>query len=172
MEEDLKKLDDLFDSIIDEIIHPEKAGSFKNPFMEQKTNKIAELSEAVTVIMVRISDDSMAAYATVISKNETHKPFRADDILRVASSNGVFYGIDDAAVNEMAEKQIINTEVQIASGNEPVNGSDGRLALKVDIQEGQIRRTRIPAGVRMHALLQKRRGYRFRKSLPGSNDRR
>ena len=137
MEEDLKKLDDLFDSIIDEIIHPEKAGSFKNPFIEQKTNKIAELSEAVTVIMVRISDDSMAAYATVISKNETHKPFRADDILRVASSNGVFYGIDDAAVNEMAEKQIINTEVQIASGNEPVNGSDGRLALKVDIQEGQ-----------------------------------
>ena len=29
MEEDLKKLDDLFDSIIDEIIHPEKAGTYK-----------------------------------------------------------------------------------------------------------------------------------------------
>lgn len=136
MEEDLKKLDDLFDSIIDEIIHPEKAGTFKNPFIEQKTNKIAELSEAVTVIMVKISDDSMSAYATVISKNEEHKPFRADDIMRVASSNGVFYGIDEAAVNEMAEKQIINTEVLIASGNEPVPGSDGKISLKVDIQEG------------------------------------
>ena len=36
MEEDLKKLDDLFDSIIEEIIHPEKAGSFINPFMEKR----------------------------------------------------------------------------------------------------------------------------------------
>ncbi len=136
MEEDLKKLDDLFDSIIDEIIHPEKAGSYKNPFVEKKTNKIAELSEAVTVIMVRISEDSMAAYATVISKNEAHKPFRADDIMRVASSNGVFYGIDEAAVNEMVEKQLINTEVQIAAGNEPVPGNDGRITMKVEIKEG------------------------------------
>ena len=136
MEEDLKKLDDLFDSIIEEIIHPEKAGSFINPFMEKKTNKIAELSEAVTVIMVRISDDSMAAYATVISKNEQHKPFTADDILRVASTNGVFYGIDEAAVKEMADSQLINTEVKIASGMEPVNGTDGRLVLKLDVGEG------------------------------------
>ena len=137
MEEDLKKLDDLFDSIIEEIIHPEKAGTFKNPFIEQKTNRIAELSEAVTVIMVNISDDSMAAYATVISKNEEHKPFKADDILRVASTNGVFYGIDEAAVNDMAEKQLINTEVQIASGMPPVQGTDGRLSLKFDISEGK-----------------------------------
>jgi hypothetical protein len=136
MEEDLKKLDDLFDSIIEEIIHPEKAGTFKNPFVENKTNRIAELSEAVTVIMVKISDDSMAAYATVISKNENHKPFKADDILRVASTNGVFYGIDEEAVNLMAEKQLINTEVRIASGVEPVNGTDGRVSLKIDINEG------------------------------------
>ena len=136
MEEDLKKLDDLFDSIIDEIIHPEKAGTYKNPFIEQKTNKIAELSEAVTVIMVKISDDSMAAYATVISKNEAHKPFSADDIMRVASSNGVFYGIDEDVVNQMAEQQIINTEMQIAAGSEPVPGSDGRISMKVEIQEG------------------------------------
>lgn len=137
MEEDLKKLDDLFDSIIEEIIHPEKAGTFKNPFIEQRTNKIAELSEAVTVIMVRISDDSMAAYATVISKSENHKPFKADDILRVASTNGVFYGLDEAAVNDMAEKQLINTEVLIASGTEPVSGGDGKVSLKVNIAEGE-----------------------------------
>ncbi len=132
MEEDLIKLDALFDSIIDEIIHPEKKGTYKNPFAGQKSNKIAELSEAVTVIMVEISDDSMSAYATVISKEGDHKPFKADDIRKVASESGVFYGIDDNAINDMVEKQIINTEVLIATGMPPVPGTDGRLSLKFD----------------------------------------
>ncbi|MBO6301873.1 MAG: DUF342 domain-containing protein [Ruminiclostridium sp.] len=137
MEEDLKKLDDLFDSILDEIIHPENAGLHKNPFIEQKNNRIAELSEAVTVIMVNISDDSMSAYATVMARGSNHKPFKADDILRVASSNGVFYGIDENVVRDMAEKQTINTEVLIATGTKPVDGTDGRLSMKYDISDGE-----------------------------------
>ncbi len=136
MEEDLKKLDDLFDSILEEIIHPEKAGLYKNPFIEQKANRIAELSESVTVIMVTISDDSMSAYATVMARSENHKLYKADDILRVASTNGVFYGIDETVVRDMAEKQIINTEVLIATGTKPVDGTDGRVSMKFDIADG------------------------------------
>ncbi len=137
MEEDLLKLDALFDSIIEEIVHPELAGTFKNPFVGIKENRISELSEAVTVIMVTISEDSMSAYATVMSGAVSHKPFTAEDILRVASTNGVFYGIDEAAVRDMAEKQLINTEVLIASGMPPVKGSDGRIELKYDVSEGK-----------------------------------
>ena len=135
MEEDLLKLDALFDSIIEEIIHPELAGTFKNPFIGAKQNKIAELAEAVTVILVTISDDSMSAYASVMSNGTSHKPFKADDILRVASTNGVFYGIDEDAVRKMAEEQTINTDVLIASGMPPVDGTDGRLELKFDVSE-------------------------------------
>ena len=138
MEEDLKKLDDLFDSILDEIIHPENVGLHKNPFIEQKSNRIAELSEAVTVIMVNISDDSMSAYATVMARGSNHKPFNADDILRVASSNGVFYGIDENVVRDMAEKQTINTEVLIATGTKPVDGTDvhtGDILLTICLTE-------------------------------------
>ncbi len=135
MEEDLLKLDALFDSIIEEIIHPELAGTFKNPFVGAKQNKIAELTEAVTVIMVTISEDSMSAYANVMSNGASHKPFKADDILRVASANGVFYGIDEDAIRKMAEDQTVNTDVLIASGMPPVNGTDGRLELKFDVSE-------------------------------------
>ena len=136
MEEDLVKLDALFDSIIDEILHPEKKGEFKNPFIETRNNRISELADAVTVIMVNISEDSMSAYATVMSRDDNHKPFTAEDILKVASENGVFYGIDEGAVKDMADRQLINTEVLIASGLAPVSGSDGRLALKFAPPDG------------------------------------
>ena len=132
MEEDLLKLDALFDSIIDDIIHPEKAGTFKNPFIERKTSKIAELADAVTVIMVTVSEDGMTATCTVFSKEGEHKTFTVEDIMKSISENRVFYGIDEAAVKDMVEKQLLNTEVVVASGLPPVNGADGSLRLKYD----------------------------------------
>ncbi|MBP5605078.1 MAG: DUF342 domain-containing protein [Ruminiclostridium sp.] len=137
MEDDLIKLDALFDSILEEVSDPSKVGTFKNPFAEEKSNRITELSESIAVIMVRISNDSMSAYVTVMSGDETHKPFTAQDILRAASTSGVFYGIDEAAVKRIADEQIINTDVLIASGMEPVNGTDGRLNFKYNISEGK-----------------------------------
>ncbi len=137
MEDDLIKLDALFDSILEEVSDPSKVGTFKNPFIDEKSNRIAELSESIAVIMVRISNDSMSAYVTVMSGDETHKPFTAQDILRAASTSGVFYGIDEAAVKRIADEQIINTDVLIASGMEPVNGTDGRLDFKYKISEGK-----------------------------------
>ena len=47
MEEDLLKLDALFDSIIDEITQPELAGTFKNPFLGHKAPEIAELAAKI-----------------------------------------------------------------------------------------------------------------------------
>ena len=137
MEEDLVKLDALFDSIIDEIQHPEKAGTFVNPFAKQEIGEIAGLSQAVAVASVRISHDGMTAYANVMSKNENHKPYTADDVMRAASASGVFYGIDEEAVKSMAERQIINTDVVIASGIKPAPGTDGKAKIKFDVSENK-----------------------------------
>ena len=133
MEEDLKKLDELFDSIIEEIIHPEKAGTFVNPFVEEKVRSIAGLAESICLVTIKVSSDNMSAVCTVSSSGEQHKPFSADEIMRAASSAGVFCGIDEDAVNEMAEKQIINTPVTIAKGTPAVPGTDGRIKLKVNV---------------------------------------
>ena len=135
MEEDLVKLDALFDSIIDEIVNPEKAGTFVNPFAKQEIGEIEGLSKAVAVVSVRVSADGMTAFANVISKNENHKPFGVNDIMRAASSAGIFYGIDDEAVKDLAERQIINTDVVIASGIMPAEGTDGKMKLKYDVTE-------------------------------------
>ena len=135
MEEDLVKLDALFDSIIDEIVDPEKAGTFVNPFAKQEVGDIEGLSKAVAVVCVRVSADGMTAFANVISKNENHKPFTVNDVTRAASSAGIFYGIDDEAIKDMTERQIINTDVVIASGIKPADGTDGRLKLKFDVSE-------------------------------------
>ncbi len=137
MEEDLVKLDALFDSIIDEIQHPEKAGTFVNPFAKQEIGEIAGLSQAVAVASVRISHDGMTAYANVMSKNENHKPYTADDVMRAASASGVFYGIDEEAVKSMADRQIINTDVVIASGIKPAPGTDGKAKIKFDVSENK-----------------------------------
>lgn len=133
MEEDLKKLDELFDSIIEEIIHPEKAGSFVNPFVEEKVREIAGLAESLCLVSIRVAPDNMQAFCTVTSQGEKHKPFTADEIMRAASSAGVFCGIDEAAVNGMAEQQTVNTPVVIAQGTPAVPGTDGRLKLKVKL---------------------------------------
>ncbi|MBQ3841377.1 MAG: DUF342 domain-containing protein [Ruminiclostridium sp.] len=135
MEEDLVKLDALFDSIIDEIMHPEKAGTFVNPFAKQEVGEIEGLSKAVAVVSVRISPDGMTAFANVMSKSENHKPFSAGDISRAAAQAGVFYGIDDEAIKDLAERQIINTDVVIASGIKPADGTDGKLKLRFDVTE-------------------------------------
>ncbi len=132
MEEDLKKLDDLFDSILEEIIHPEKAGTFRNPFIEESSSRISGLAESMILISVRISPDNMQAVCTVSSGSEDHKPFTANDIMREASSAGVFCGIDEAAVNRIADEDIVNTPVVIARGTPPINGTDGYLKMKVN----------------------------------------
>lgn len=136
MEEDLKKLDALFDSILDEIIHPEKAGAYRNPFIDENTGTIAELAESVTVVLVTIADDCMTAVANVMATGIKHKPFTSDDILRAASSAGVFYGIDEDAISEMVADQVINTDVTIAWGTAPVAGVDGKLHVRYEIDEG------------------------------------
>ncbi len=137
MEEDLEKLDALFDSILDEIIHPEKAGTYRNPFLEktEKKSRITELAQSVSVVMVNVTPDKMKAVCTVMTQGEQHKPFTADEIKKAASAAGVFYGMDDTAVFKMAAEQTVNTEVVIASGLPAVNGTDGSLHLRFDVTE-------------------------------------
>ena len=131
MEEELKKLDDLFDSIIEEIIHPEKAGTFRNPFADVRAGRIEGLAESMTLISVKISPDNMKATCTVNVGSQSHKPFTANDIKREASAAGVFCGIDEDAIRRIAEEKLVNKPVVIANGTPPVSGADGSLKLKV-----------------------------------------
>ena len=135
MEEDLKKLDALFDSILEEIIHPEKAGTFRNPFIEERGRRIEGLAESMIMITVKLTPDNMSAVCTVSAGSEKHKAFTVDDIKREATAAGVFYGINDDAINAMVSAQVVNMAIVIASGLPPINGIDGSLRMKVAITD-------------------------------------
>lgn len=125
MEKSLNELDKLFDSILVEIEHPEKAGSFKNPFAE-KADGIG-ITGAVSVIFVRVSKDKMRATVRIVSHTPKHKPFNAADIIKAAEEKGIVFGLDRAAIDKIVGEQLLNKEAVIARGRLPEKGADGRI---------------------------------------------
>ena len=74
MEEKFRVLEDLFDSIIDEIKHPERKGSFKNPFADVNSSSGVGIDGAVSVISVKIAEDKMSASVIVNSTRKSISP--------------------------------------------------------------------------------------------------
>ncbi len=128
MEEKFRVLEDLFDSIIDEIKHPERKGSFKNPFADVNSSSGVGIDGAVSVISVKIAEDKMSASVIVNSHTEKHKPFTMADIFNAVSEAGVIYGVDTPSIVQMANRQIFNRAVTIAYGTKPEKGKDGHLS--------------------------------------------
>lgn len=138
MQEQLfKDMENLFDSIIDEIEHPENAGKAPNPFAEEGLSGGVGITGAVSVIIVKVSPDKMRATAMVASHTKTHKPFTPADILKAAEEQGVVFGIDSSAVLDMASRQLLNTERVIARGVPPVMGIEGRNLPVFDCSGGK-----------------------------------
>ena len=127
MEEKFRAREDLFDSIIDEIEHPERKGSFKNPFADDKMGSGGGINGAVSVISVKIAEDKMAASVIVNSHTEKHRPYTIKDIFDAIKEAGVIYGVSTPAVMNMVNKQLFNRYTVIAYGTYAEKGNDGHL---------------------------------------------
>lgn len=137
MEKSLKELDELFDSIIDEIEHPEKSGIHKTPAFNGAAKNGLGFSEAASVISVIIADDAMSAKAMVIAGGANPRIRTADEIMAVIKSKGITYGIDEEAVKSIADSRIFNKGVVIAKGTPAVNGVDGSIKPLFDCRGGK-----------------------------------
>lgn len=127
MEEKFRALEDLFDSIIDEIKHPERKGSFKNPFADDTMGSGVGIKGAVSVISVKIAEDKMSASVIVNSHTEKHKPYSINDIFEAIKEAGVIYGVSTPAIMNMVNKQLFNRYTVIAYGTYAEKGTDGHL---------------------------------------------
>lgn len=127
MEEKFRALEDLFDSIIDEIKHPERKGSFKNPFADDTFGSGVGIKGAVSVIHVKIAEDKMSASVIVSSHTEKHKPYTTNDVFDAVKEAGVIYGVDTPAIMNMVNKQLFNCYTVIAYGTYAEKGRDGHL---------------------------------------------
>ena len=127
MEEKFRALEDLFDSIIDEIEHPERKGSFKNPFADDTMGSGVGIKGAVSVISVKIAEDKMSASVIVNSHTEKHRPYTINDIFDAVKEAGVIYGVSTPAIMNMVNKQLFNRYTVIAYGTYAEKGNDGHL---------------------------------------------
>jgi uncharacterized protein (DUF342 family) len=86
----------------------------------------------VDAISVTHTDDGLKAFLFVPEGMLESFPSLAE--LRLSlSGHGIAYGIDDVALERMANDKTINCKVEIAHGTPPVDGTPGRIDILVDV---------------------------------------
>ncbi len=78
-------------------------------------------------IQTRVSSNGMEAYVTV--SVETNETVTKEDILNYLKSQGIVYGIQEQAIEELVAKKMYEVPVLVAIGREPLNGEDGQIVL-------------------------------------------
>lgn len=116
--------------------------------------KIADKQEEVKVnasLNVTISPDKMAAYIT-ITPPDGGSALSSDEILKQLHSRGVTSGIDEVTLASITAKQVYNEVIEIAVGNKPINGEDGKLELLFDTSSSKKPRILEDGSVDFHEL--------------------
>lgn len=98
----------------------------------QKIARRVEKDEKDANIVVRIAKDGMTAYATMEAPFFTKPRAGKKEIEEALARNHVVFGIDEEAVQKLAESELFDDPVPIARGEAPLNGEDGRLELLAD----------------------------------------
>lgn len=146
--ENLAELDALFDNILLQIENPE-APPVKNPFEEAEDKKIVRF-RSITPITVVVSDDKLSA-SVFVSRHENADGggYTLDELKKEIEARGIRSGIDESALERMAEEQIFNSEVVFAAGVPAVDGIDGQVEVvaqeETDLKEGDVICRIVPA---------------------------
>lgn len=74
--------------------------------------------------IVRITADSMEAYIMLVTPDDGGE-YTIESLQKALDDRGVKYGIDEAALKELADGKNYGVETLIAKGTEPVDGKDG-----------------------------------------------
>jgi len=78
---------------------------------------------------VKVSDDNMVAYITIIPGIERKMP-SFEEIMKLLHTNGIIFGINEEEIKKVIEKEIIFRSVIVASGVYPTEPVDARVEYK------------------------------------------
>ncbi len=89
---------------------------------------------------IAVSDDEMKAFLSVIPPIGGGDPVTVEDVMALCREKGITYGINEEKIRETLERSLNErmaiTDVEIAMGEEPINGDDGKLEIKVRLASG------------------------------------
>ncbi len=86
-------------------------------------------------ITVSISPDKMSA-SIVIKNKPPDEKITHEKILEALKNAGVVHGTIYDAIGSIVESQIVEQEIILAKGTEPIHGLDGRILMKVEQKKG------------------------------------
>ena len=134
-----KELDAAFDSIIDEIEHPDKPRKevtvFRN--LHGEKTEYADYAKVVHTVVVRVSDDAMTAAINVVSTAEKRRRYTIAELNRAIRAKKIVHGIDSGVLVRMVARQQFNRDVVFAKGTPPENGENGEIIHLIDFPEGK-----------------------------------
>ena len=82
-------------------------------------------------LRVRFTQDGMKAFLQIPQGLKTFPIY--DELKEFLTRHGIVYGINNEAVKLISEGRIQNTTVEIARGTAPVQGTDGKVEMLVDL---------------------------------------
>ncbi|MEW5947130.1 MAG: FapA family protein [bacterium] len=100
---------------------------------EKQQAESADLPTAEEPVKIRISADKLKAVAIVLSPVEAAKEVTKEDLIAALKSQGVVYGIDEAAIDEIFQYGSFGVDVPVAKGKEPSDGVSAKIDFKFDI---------------------------------------
>ncbi|NLU46784.1 MAG: DUF342 domain-containing protein [Syntrophomonadaceae bacterium] len=81
-------------------------------------------------VKISFGPGKMQAFIEVTAPVGYVLPCKREDIFKALKEHEISYGIDEAVIDKVLEPQNWNKKFLIAKGQEPVNGSDGKLIYK------------------------------------------
>ncbi len=129
-------------SILTDITESIKNDLTQLPPDEQKTAEAASAVEPVeepvavdAVVHVSIVNFGIEACVEIEPPIGDGAPASFKSLESALFASGVTYNIDTEKLNELAEKPVYNSKIVVAHGIPPVNGIDGTISFKFDIEK-------------------------------------
>ncbi|KNZ42641.1 FapA family protein [Acetobacterium bakii] len=92
--------------------------------MNEETNAINEIQGLVEVL---ISDDGMLGYIKLTKDPENPTPFSKEQLMEALREKKICDGINKEAVFNLAQRPIFNMKINVAKGQNPIAGENGRV---------------------------------------------
>ena len=90
-----------------------------------------------SAVAARISEDGMSAWVTVQPPKKGAAPPLPDEVEEDLARQGVVFGVDRRAVEELLARGDFGREVPVARGKEPVHGEARRIAYLFNVNRGR-----------------------------------
>lgn len=86
---------------------------------------------AAALIEVIVSDDKKQGFIKLEKQEEGSTLFTKEDLLAALAREQIKYGINETAVEKLAQRPIFNIRIKVAEATEPIDGQDGGVTLLV-----------------------------------------